>query len=349
MAMLEGTRQLASVGTITDLRPIPGADAIEVGTVRGWDVVVRKGEFSDGARVVYIEPDAALPIDDERFAFLAPRGTKNIDGRTYHVLKTARLRGQLSQGIVFDAGLFAKEIAAGGSLDEHLGIVLWEPPAPPLGADQIGPWKLGWLKKTDAERVQNLSDEWLASVDDGCWVPTEKIDGSSVTYALDEAGVIHIYSRNWELSTDNPGATPVQLAQHYRLSEWMTAHHVDALQGEMFGEGINANRLKVKGQRLGLFAAWRREGGYAVDCFAELYEYGPAEGLEVAPVIKGLAFPTTVREALEQADKRHSVVDPKVLAEGIVWHHVGDRSFPELDYRLVFKAVSAGYLLKHGL
>jgi RNA ligase (TIGR02306 family) len=339
---------LASEDRIVDLRPIPDADAIEVGTVRGWDVVVRKGEYASGDEVVYIEPDAALPVDDERFAFLAPRGTKTIDGRVYHVLKTARLRGQVSQGIVFPARDFTAELADPRGLDDALGIVLWTPPAPPMGADQIGGWDMAWLKKTDAERVQNLSDEWLRSADDGVWVPTEKIDGTSLTYALDD-GRIRVYSRNWELDPTNAQSTPVTLAARHDLAGWMARHGIDAVQGEMYGEGVNANRLRVTGQRLALFAAWRRDGGRALDAFQELCSTGPDEGLEVVPVIDGLAFPSTVHEALQQADGRASLVSPAKLAEGIVWHHRGDKPFPDLDYRLVFKAVSATYLLTHGL
>ena len=345
--MLNDTRLLASKDHIIDLRPIPDADAIEVGTVRGWDVVVRKGEYTSGDEVVYVEPDAALPINEERFAFLAPRGTKTIDGQLYHVLKTARLRGQLSQGIVFPAREFTSELKDPRGLDEALGILLWTPPAPPLGADQIGGWDLIWLKKTDAERVQNLSDEWLQSANDGLWVPTEKIDGTSLTYCLDE-GVLRVYSRNWELDTSNTAATPVLLAARCGLADWMARHGVVAVQGEMYGEGVNSNHLGIKGQRLALFAAWRRDGGYALDAFDELYSSGPEEGLEVAPVIEGLAFPSTVREALQQADGLTSLISQK-LAEGIVWHHRGDKAFPELDHRLVFKAVSAKFLLKHGL
>ena len=345
--MLNDTRQLASLDRITDLRPIPGADAIEVGTVRGWDVVVRKGEYASGDEVVYVEPDAALPLDDERFAFLAPRGWKTIDGRRCHVLKTTRLRGQLSQGIVFPAHEFARESTDPRGLDASLGILLWEPPAPPSDARQIGVWNLAWLKKTDAERVQNLSDEWLRGADDGLWAPTEKVDGTSLTYVLDQSN-LRIYSRNWELDATDPEATPVRLGQQYHVAQWMARHGVDAVQGEMYGEGVNANRVGIKGQRLALFAAWRREGGRALDAFDELYATAGEEGLDVAPVIEGLEFPTTVREALEQADGRTSLISQR-LAEGIVWHHRGDKDFPELDYRLVFKAVSAKFLLKHGL
>lgn len=37
-------RALASVQRIVAVEPIPGADAIEVATVRGWKVVIKKGE-----------------------------------------------------------------------------------------------------------------------------------------------------------------------------------------------------------------------------------------------------------------------------------------------------------------
>ena len=35
-------RKLASVQTIDEIRPIEGADAIEVATVGGWKVLVKK-------------------------------------------------------------------------------------------------------------------------------------------------------------------------------------------------------------------------------------------------------------------------------------------------------------------
>jgi RNA ligase (TIGR02306 family) len=338
-------RRLTSLDTITTIRPIPQADAIEVGTVRGWSVVIGRGDFHDGDQVVYIEPDAALPLDDPRFAFLAPRGTKTIDSRAYHVVRTIRLRGQLSQGIVFPAAAFP-ELVDSPDPDAALGIVLYEAPTPPLGAEVVGPWNVGWLQKTDAERVQNLSDDWLAQVDDGRWVPTEKVDGSSLTYVLDQAQALHVYNRNWELSTDNPGATPMILAEKYQILDWMTRHQVDAIQGEMFGNKIQDNRLQVTGHRLACFAAWQRTPDGAADRCRALLDH--PQTLEVAPVLD-VPFPRSVDQAIAQADGLTSLVNPARLAEGIVWHHLDGGGFPELGYRLVFKAVSPAYLIKHKL
>ena len=344
--MLSDTRRLASAAVIHDIHPIPEADAIECGLVRGWSIVVGKGEFHDGDPVLYIEPDAALPLDDPRFASLAPRGTKNIDGKAYHVLRTIRLRGQVSQGIVYPADRFPELADPDADLDKALGVLLWEPPQPPIGAEWKGPWDLSWLKRTDAERVQNLSDKWLESVDDGLWVATEKVDGSSVTYALGDDGELRVYSRNNELQPD-PASTPMELASKYEVRAWMLAHNVDAIQAEMYGNKIQDNRLRVQGHNLAVFAAWSRtETSFAHDRFDALID-SPGT-LEVAPILD-LPFPRTVYGALAQADGLKSRINPERQAEGIVWHHLGDASFPELDYRLVFKAVNAAFLIKHGL
>ena len=48
-------RHLATIREITTLRPIAGADRIEVAQVDGWECVVQKGEFHTGEHIVYIE------------------------------------------------------------------------------------------------------------------------------------------------------------------------------------------------------------------------------------------------------------------------------------------------------
>lgn len=62
-------RKLASIVEINDIQPIPNADAIEVATVKGWKVVVKKGEFKVNDLAVYFEIDSFLPVRPE-FEFL---------------------------------------------------------------------------------------------------------------------------------------------------------------------------------------------------------------------------------------------------------------------------------------
>ena len=93
-------RKLASVRVIDAISVIPGADAIEVATIGGWDVVVKKGEYKPGDIAVYFEVDSWIPTTLASFLTKPgqePREYKGIKGER---LKTVKLRGQLSQGLL---------------------------------------------------------------------------------------------------------------------------------------------------------------------------------------------------------------------------------------------------------
>ncbi len=183
-------RTLVSIETVAAVRSIPDADAIEAITIRGWTVVAKKGEFAAGDPCVYIEIDAALPLDDPRFAFLAPRGTKTtVEGRLVHVLKTARLRGVFSQGLALPLRAFPD--VSGAPPDADLAALLtiekWEPPVhASLGGDIVGAFPTSLARKTDAERVQNLVDVYPA-LRERTWVATEKSTGRQSPTSITEA------------------------------------------------------------------------------------------------------------------------------------------------------------------
>lgn len=83
-------RKLAHVEIIKNLRPIEGADRIEVAEVLGWECVVKKGEFNIGDKIIYVEVDSIMP-DKPEFEFLRDRKFR---------IKTIKLKGQISQGLV---------------------------------------------------------------------------------------------------------------------------------------------------------------------------------------------------------------------------------------------------------
>ena len=70
-------RTLASIQTVNAAEPIPNADAIERIRVLGWWIVVKKGEFRPGDKVVYCEIDSLLPERPE-FEFLRASSFKPI-------------------------------------------------------------------------------------------------------------------------------------------------------------------------------------------------------------------------------------------------------------------------------
>ena len=117
-------RKLASIQTVNAAGPISNADAIEKIRVLGWWVVVKKGEFKPGDRLVYCEIDSLLPERPE-FEFLRPNCFKNavtdasgtvIQPAGFRI-KTVKLRGQVSQGICFPLSILPEGAPIGEDTD----------------------------------------------------------------------------------------------------------------------------------------------------------------------------------------------------------------------------------------
>jgi RNA ligase (TIGR02306 family) len=310
-------RQLVTLETISEINPIPDADAIEVAKVRGWNVVVKKDEFKVNDEVLYFEIDSFLPISDPRFAFLEPRGVRVQDGITGHVLKTVRLRGQYSQGLIKPVSEFPEGIPE---------IAKFDPPLPAgLEGAVEGQFLYQFAPKTDAERIQNLG-RVLPEILSHEWVATEKIDGTSTTI-VNDGGTIRICSRNWEIS--RPSAR-FDLADKLNLAEILPVDHT--LQGEYFGENIQNNPLGIKGTDFKAFNLYKKT------------ENGPDALRSLQVPVLPLTLPQTIDDIVEQADGLKSQIAPQRLAEGIVWQ--GPKGFQFLGNRPGFKAISNKYLTK---
>ena len=126
-------RKLATIRTIDELRPIEGADAIECATVGGWKVVAQKGLYKEGDLAVYFEIDSWIPTELAPFLSKGkePREFEGIKGER---LRTIKLRGQLSQGLLMPlAEVIAiagctSPIQEGDDVSEWLNIQKWEKP-----------------------------------------------------------------------------------------------------------------------------------------------------------------------------------------------------------------------------
>lgn len=245
-------RRLVTLRTVRDILPIAGADNIELAIVDGWQCVVKKGEFRAGDPGLYFEIDALLPDSDARFAFLAKHGVKrNPDGRTGYRLRTVRLRGVLSQGLLLPMRDFPEIVPDdeyAEALDDQLGVVKWEPHvSAALGGNPRGNFP-AFVPKTDQERIQNatfiLGDENLYEV-------TLKLDGSSMTvYHRD--GEMGVCSRNINLQEDE-GNTFWAVARMLNLPERIAALGNFAVQGELMGPGIQGNRENLPAHDLYVF------------------------------------------------------------------------------------------------
>ena len=272
-------RKLASIVTIATAEPVPGTDRLDVVTMEGkaWRVVTGRNEFRPGDRAVYFEIDSALPADDERYAFLRERCLRTFSDKHGNVLKqvirirTVKLKGVISQGLVMPIGMFP-ELAAiqnGCDEDEILRVEHFDEVAERMRAmlDTRCPQGFGrregnfpsFIPKTDEERIQNLAD-WPEKLKGVRWEVTEKNDGSSMTvfYApiVRPDNPFGVCSRNFELKRDETNAW-WEAAIRYGLEAKLRAYGRDiAIQGELVGPGMNGNRDQYTGREFHVFRIW---------------------------------------------------------------------------------------------
>ena len=332
-------RKIVSFKTVEKIKPIENADLIELVCFGGWQVVVKKDEFKVGDKVIYFEIDSFLPKGIKQFAFLVekePRTIENPNGELVegHMLRTLRLRGALSQGLVLSSKDFDKELNTQEDLEDYfyneLGVFKYDRPLPI--EDEVIGFYPNFTIKTDSERVQNLSDDVMENLKKkATWIPTEKVDGTSSTWWKDENNKLHVAGRNYELELKE-GSAHYEIMKKYKLDEILEPYEV--IKGEIAGEGINKNRLKIKGKTLIVFE-WESPN-------RELPK--ELENLKVKEY--DLPFPKTVEEAVAQAYGLKSLLNPNVQAEGIVWWNKEHELFEELDFRPNFKAINNKYLLK---
>jgi RNA ligase (TIGR02306 family) len=335
-------RKLATIKKITDINPIEGADKIELVTVGGWKVVVAKDVgHKVGDLVVYCEIDSFLPIREE-FEFLRKSSYKKMsDGTEGFRLKTIRLRGQISQGLILpivvlnppDTNIYITPFE-GLDVSEMLEIVKYEPPIPAELAGKVKGLFPSFIRKTDEERIQNLTSEYEEFKKQKFYV-TEKLDGSSATFYYKD-GVFGVCSRNLEL-LETEGNTFWKVARELNLENKMKDFGVNiSVQGELIGEGIQGNPYKIKGQTVRFFNL------FDID-LQEYHSFNMTKkslevmGLEMVPVVdEFFTLPDTVDEILKYAEDK-SKLNPDFDREGIV--------IRTLDRKVSFKVISNQFLL----
>ena len=358
-------RKLASIRRISDIQPIEGADMIELAIVDGWKVVVAKDVgHKVGNLVVYCEIDSFLPIKEE-FEFLRKSSYKKMGDQEGFRLKTIKLRGQVSQGLILPISVFGAygyrmcedllnenpalephksvispsdmiELVVGNDVTEVLGIVKYEPPIPAELAGKVKGLFPSFIRKTDEERIQNLASEY-EEMKKHTYYETEKLDGSSATFFYNN-GEFGVCSRNLEL-LETEGNTFWKVARELDLENKMREYGMNiSFQGELIGEGIQGNPYKIKGQTVRFFNLFDidLQVYHSLSVFKETMK---ELGLETVPVLRtNFKLPDTIDELLKMADGK-SELNPNFDREGIVVR--------SLDRTISFKVISNKFLLKH--
>lgn len=378
--MANPNRVMARMVRIDSIDPIDGADRIMAAHVGGWTIVIGKDDFSEGDLAVFFEIDTFLPADDPRYEKFAERGTKEmiVDGaaKRGHVLRTIRLRGVYSQGLLMRPqdvlpssvpdyayeGMLGRKV----NLTGLCGVREYDP----IRTAEQGNMSIlrrydSWVApRTDAERIQNVGEDVFAILKKTRYFVSIKVDGTSITMLNDPRyQKVRVFSHNNELSTEAGfGKQVLEQAEQQGIVTYLNEHPGITMQMEAAGPKINGNRLGLKAMRLFVFSMWDTS-----ECkYLNPYDEIPAHCVEAgnSDLVQSVAPMLTLRLRLSDYPTTLDLIDyvdglcghiTDRLDEGIVIHCIGRgkvtddewcRLQNELGSQMQVKVISRKYLLR---
>ncbi|MCL2119559.1 MAG: hypothetical protein FWH27_14175 [Planctomycetaceae bacterium] len=367
-----------------------------------WQCVIKKGEMQVGDRILYLEIDSAIPAKDKRFAFLADAGcTRTMNGKRVYRLRTVKRKKQISQGLALPLTDFPEfaNCKSGYDVTEKLGVTIYDRQPPRVGrfgflmGRAAGKFP-GFIRKTDQERIQSMPRSLLERIQDHPFEITIKMDGTSCSMYYNN-GKFGVCSRNLELRDPNirdpffvrvwnrikkvfgydsrpshfiDNSVYWDMEKRYgirdRLTEYCKATGRNlALQGEICGPGIQANRENLDQRGYFIFDIWdinnqwyllsderkrvvealnqvtlRQHIVSPLECVPELQEV-QRDKVPEYPLDYLEGIDAAIPDILAMADGRGLCCERR---EGLVFKSKKDANFS-------FKVISNAYLLKNEL
>jgi RNA ligase (TIGR02306 family) len=210
---------------------------------------------------------------------------------------------------------------------------------------------LPWVSKTDETRHQNLNyiyedyRGWEFSV-------TEKLDGQSVTFALD-GKKFYVFSRNKCVANDGKNAwsrTGKKFHVEEKLRKFAKENRLEGvcIQGEQVGPGIQSNKLRFDDVKMFVFNMKVKGREYMPN--RQVRDVCAALGLDVVPDLGTIKFEFKDATELQEFARGWSVFNSEVYREGIVLRPA-DRTMPAGKGQanmLSFKVINPDFLLRYG-
>lgn len=326
---------IVSVAEISNIRPHPNADTLDIAEVLGWQVVIKRGTFTTGEKVVYFPIDTLLPVEvSDRFGVTPYLSKQRI--------KATRLRGEPSFGLVMPVEGASWEV--GDNVAEHYGAVKWEPPVRESrgggGKFIPNPHQVPrnplFAEYTDIENLRHYpgllgENEWV--------VITEKIHGTNSRIGMVNgewvAGSHHVQR--------GPGDelywSPKSAVE--RLVEALAKYHKQVIVfGEIYGSAVQSLDYGEQGHN-GYRAFDLMIDGRYVDypTFVDLCTiYG-------VPRVPSYAIKPFALDRVKTLSLGKTVIGTEAhLREGVVVKPLLERSNPKVG-RVILKYVSDDYLL----
>jgi RNA ligase (TIGR02306 family) len=315
---------------ISKIYPHPDADKLELGQVEGmsFQFVVQKGLYKAGDDVVFFPIEAVLPQD-----LIQQQGIANfMAGKEKNRIRTAALRGQLSQGYVASVSSI-KEYLKVDTLPEDLTtaleVVKYEPPEIPVQNGILVGLPEFANTPYDIEGCDLYLDIVVKMMEEKV-VVTEKLEGSNMLTTLDLNKEISVCLHTKAIK-NIPGQEEhhfwkIARAQSPSIIEIAQILEKDyfpgqtiAIRSEVLGPGVQNNIYNFKEHTTRIFDI--EVNGKYLD-FTEyqctLTKIGASERL--VPIIASnvVLKDWLAGRTLQEASRGKSVLNPDRYREGIV-------------------------------
>lgn len=332
------------VTTINDVRQHSNADSLELATVGGWQMCVRKDQYKTGDAVVYFEQGTVLPrsVADEMGVTNYLSEKLDIDDNRVLVVHRIKLRGEPSFGLVVKP---EEGMSIGDDVAAHYGATKFCPPVKTTAGDAESPHPM-FPVYTD---IENMRSYPCVICDGEEVVATEKLHGTSARLAFvgGKQGIeIMAGSKTLRRKMPVPGAWEqntywypwtLDSVSSLMADLYAIGHQQSVLFGEVFGKGIQSYTYDQKSIAFRAFDLMVDGQYLSHDKFAY---WCNKHGVEMVPLIYRGAYSLDVIKRLSDGP---SIVGGTHGREGVVVRPTTERQDSKIG-RVILKYVGDQYL-----
>lgn len=270
---MENQNSVCYVGRINEIRPIEGADNIELTIVNGWHSITKKGQYKVDELVIVTTTDAVIPV--------AISDTMGVTGylRKGQRVRTVKLRGVYSECLILSMDILAwnDDLSEGMDMMDILQIYKYEPPVKMVEMS-VGGRKIKYHQNPNFHvyyKFPNLKNVPELFTEEDEVVITRKLHGTNARYGIVRKKKLSLMDRvrkffgnkwvyfeyvygshNVEKGSDSQGfySTDVwrTVADEYKIKEklwdyvktYFTPERLESgfiIYGEIYGAGIQKN------------------------------------------------------------------------------------------------------------
>lgn len=340
---------------IAEIIPHHNADRLALAKVEGLDYqfVIPKDVYQVGEPAIYFPIDSLLPLPLIEKLGLVGR----LSGAAKNRIKTVRLRGEISQGIVGKIAEIQELLPSGIedlsqiNLTEVLGVTKFEP-EPIICLDGTLVRLPEGVPAYDIEGCDRFVSVANEIMEVPVWI-SEKLEGTNFSVTVRVDGTVFVNQRNHSiLEVDGKEHDFWRVARKQGLIDAakemlavLTAKQL-TLRGELVGPRIQKNLYRLKDLQVFIFDVLV---DYAYVEVARLFSLAKQFGLEQS-LVPTLAYDVILRDFLNGQSIKEVSNGTSVLAnttrEGIVIKPMQEMTSEMLGGRLVLKQRSPVYLAK---